>query len=177
MVKDLEAWLDDLSAKPLPGGVAAAAVAAAMGSALMAKAARVTLRQQRRPNAGRTALEAVLDLAQARRAELLELATADEQAYRAVLEPSGAADEAWRAATEVPIRVAEACHSLLDQMPAILGLCWPPVRTDLEIGGWLLEIGARAGVAAAESNVRSWGDRVRRVRSEESGSMSDGWKR
>jgi formiminotetrahydrofolate cyclodeaminase len=156
MVKDLEAWLDDLSAKPLPGGVAAAAVAAAMGAALMAKAARVTLKQQRRPAAGAAALESALGLARARRMELVELAAADERAYRGVLEPSTAADEAWRPATELPICVAEACRSLLDRMPALLDLCWPAVRTDLEIGAWLLEVGVRAGLAAAESNLSAW---------------------
>jgi formiminotetrahydrofolate cyclodeaminase len=58
----------------------------------------------------------------------------------------------------VPIRVAEACRSLLDQMPAMLDLCWPAVRTDLEIGGWLLEVGVQAGLAAAESNLRARGN-------------------
>ena len=42
----LESWLDELAAQSLPGGVSAAALASAMGAALLAKTARVTLGRQ-----------------------------------------------------------------------------------------------------------------------------------
>ena len=131
-VKDFGVWLHDLSTAPLPGGVAAAAVAAAMGAALLAKATRVTLRRQAVDEAGRRALEAVLDLARRRQTALVHLAEVDERAYRAVLEggqmPASSATrrEAWLEATEAPIRVAEVCQSLLDRSSQWLDPCWPP---------------------------------------------------
>ncbi len=160
-MKDFGAWLHDLSTEPLPGGVAAAAVAAAMGAALLAKATRVTLRRQAVDEAGRTALEAVLDLACGQQIALMHLAEVDERAYRAVLEsrqmPASSATrrEAWLEATEAPIRVAEVCQSLLDRSSQWLDPCWPPVEHDLQTGRWLLETGVRAGLLAAEGNIRS----------------------
>jgi formiminotetrahydrofolate cyclodeaminase len=110
----------------------------------------------------RTALQAVLDLAYHQQPALLGLAEADERAYRAVLDShvhrhdTPAKGDAWREATEVPICVAEACHLLLRRLPRILDLCWPPVEPDLQVGQWLLEVGLRAGLSAAESNLRAW---------------------
>jgi len=159
-VKDLETWLNELVDKPLPGGVAVAAVAAAMGAALLAKAARITLERQIPTGAGQAALEA----AQAQRVESVRLAEADEQAYRAVLDTRALPAQdpprtrAWRAATEVPLRVAEVCRSLLDSTCGLRDACWPAVRTEFETGSWLLEIGGRAGLQAAESNLHAWGE-------------------
>ena len=163
-VKDFSVWLHDLSTAPLPGGVAAAAVAAAMGAALLAKATRVTLRIQAVDEAGRRALDAVLDLACDQQIALMHLAEVDARAYRAVLEsrqmPASSATrrEAWLEAAEAPIRIAEACQSLLDISSCLLDLCCPPVQPDLQTGYWLLETGARACLLAAESNIRSCGD-------------------
>ena len=164
-MKDLETWLDDLADKPLPGGVAAAAVAAAAGAALLAKAARITLQRQIPAGAKRAELEAVLDAAQAQRAELVRLAEADEQAYRAVLDTHSlpardpARSQAWRAATEVPLRLVEVCRSLLDSTDGLRDACWPAIYTEFETGSWLLQSGVRAGIQAAESNLLAWGER------------------
>lgn len=135
-----------------------------MGAALIAKAAAVTLHRQALTPADRAAMQAVLDLARERQPALMRLADADEQAYRAVLRtrayrtPSLAGSEAWREATEVPIRVAEACRSLLGLLPGVLDPCWPAVRPDLEIGSWFLEVAVRAGLLAAEINLQAWGE-------------------
>jgi methenyltetrahydrofolate cyclohydrolase len=163
-VKEFDVWLKDMSTKPVPGGVAAAAVAAAMGAALIAKAVRVTLRRQAGAEAERTGLHAALDLAHKQAATLLDLASADEQAYRAVLDlrqqipASSQGHQTWQAATEVPIRVAEACRLLLARLPWLAGICWPAVYPDLKTGGWLLEAGMRAGLISAECNLRACGD-------------------
>jgi formiminotetrahydrofolate cyclodeaminase len=157
-------WLNDLSTKPLPGAVAAAAVSAAMGAALIAKATRITLQRQEVDNTSRDALQMLLDDADRQQAVLLGLAEADEGAYRAVLEtrslpvsaPARAA--AWLQATEIPIRLAETCHSLLRSADLLLDTCWPAVCPDPEIGVWLLETGMRAGLAAAEGNMGSCAD-------------------
>ena len=157
-MNDLEGWLHNLSARPLPGSVSAAAVAAAMGAALIAKAARVTLRRQAMTPADRAAMQAVLDLARDQQPILLRLADADERAYRTVLRARAPSPAAWREATEVPIRLAEACRSLLRPLPGVLDPCWPAVRPDLEIGSWFLEVAVRAGRLAAEINLRAWGE-------------------
>lgn len=164
IVRDFGIWFNDLSTKPLPGAVAAAAVAAAMGAALIAKAARITLRRQRLDSASRDAVQALWDLADRQQAALLQLADADEHAYRAVLQTgslpssSPARTTAWLQATETPIRVAEVCHSLLERSSPLLDTCWPAVCPDPEIGVWLLEAGMRAGLTAAQSNIEVCGD-------------------
>jgi formiminotetrahydrofolate cyclodeaminase len=163
-VKEFDTWLDDLSTKPVPGGTAAAAVAAAMGAALVAKAARVTLNRRSIAQAGHTQLQAALDVAQEQKAILLDLAVADEQAYRAVLDlrpqvwvsPPGR--RAWQLATDVPIRVAEACRALLVELPHLAEICWPAVYPDLKAGEWLLEAGLKTGLLSAESNLYVLGD-------------------
>jgi formiminotetrahydrofolate cyclodeaminase len=164
-VKDLEAWLNELASESLPGGVTAATVAAAMGAALIAKAARITLERQDPDVTCRPTLAAALEMAQVQGEELVRLAKADEQAYRAVLDTRSlpaedpARNRAWWAATEIPLRVAEVCRSLLDSTCGLRDACWPAVRTEFDTGGRLLEVGAHAGLQAAESNLRAWGER------------------
>ena len=161
---DLTSWLDALSNEPLPGAVSAAAVSAAMGAALIAKAARITLHRRQLDDAAGDQVQGLWDLAGHQQAALLELAGADEDAYRAVLDtrslpPSDPARTgAWVRATEVPIRIAEACYALLERASSLLDTCWPAVCPDPEIGIWLLETGMRAGVTAAEGNLEYCGD-------------------
>ena len=161
---DMNTWLNALSNDSLPGAVSAAAVSAAMGAALVAKAARITLHRRQLDDAAQDQVQALWDLAGRQQAALLELAGADEQAYRAVLRtrslpPSDPARTgAWVRATEVPIRIAEACHALLKPASSLLDTCWPAVCPDPEIGIWLLETGVRAGLAAAEGNLDYCGD-------------------
>jgi formiminotetrahydrofolate cyclodeaminase len=159
-----DAWLHDVTTKPLPGGVSAAALASAMGAALVAKAAQVSLQRQDMKEEVRTACKAILDLARDQQQTLLGLAEADERACRAVLESHAhehgtpSRDNTWHDATEVPICVAEACHLLLRRLPELLDLCWPALQPDLQVGRWLLETGVRAGLSVAETNLSTWGD-------------------
>jgi formiminotetrahydrofolate cyclodeaminase len=159
LMRDLNGWLNALSNEPLPGAVSAGAVSAAMGAALIAKAARITLNRRQLNRATRDQVQALWDLAAHQQAMLLELASADERAYRAVLEtrslpPSDPARTgAWLRATEIPIRIAEACRVLLEPASSLLHTCWPAVCPDPEIGIWLLETGMRAGLKAAQGNV------------------------
>jgi len=159
-----DGWLNDMAARPLPGGVAAAAVSAAMGAALIAKAARLTLRRQELEPERRQKLEVVLQLSHSQRAELMRLADADERAYRAVLKSrtlpamSPVRRRAWQEATEVPVCVAEAARAVLDGLHEFDGVCWPSVCVDFEIGASLLAAGMSAALLAAESNLHAWGD-------------------
>lgn len=158
-MKDFGIWLDDLSNKPLPGAVAAAAVGAAMGAALIAKAARITLEKRHLNGDARDTIQTLWYLAENQRASLVELAHADGRAYRAVLDArsledsSAAQAKAWLQATEMPIRLAEECQALMEYSAPLLDTCWPAVCPDPEIGIWLLETGLRAGLAAAEGNI------------------------
>ena len=163
-MKNFGIWFDDLSSKPLPGAVSAAAVAAAMGAALIAKTARITLRRQELDSTSRKTLQALWDLAECQRAALIDLADADHRAFHAVLEARSlpasdpARTRAWQQATETPICISEACRSLLECSSPLLETCWPAVCPDPEIGIWLLETGMRAGLAAAASNIVFCGD-------------------
>jgi formiminotetrahydrofolate cyclodeaminase len=163
-MESIDSWLNALSNKPLPGAVAAAAVAAAMGAALIAKTARITLQRGELDGDARDEVQAQWDFADQQQAALIELASADGHAYRAVLRAASlppsdpARTSAWLHATETPIQIAEACCSLLNHASPFLSICWPTVCPDLEIGIWLLETGVRAGVAAAESNIGFCGD-------------------
>ena len=163
-MKEFGTWLNDLSTKPLPGAVAAAAVTAAMGAALIAKAARITLERRQLDGDARSTIQKLWNLAEERRASLVDLANADDRAYRAVLDARSSAassstrTRAWLQATETPIRLAEECRSLLDYTAPLLDTCWPAVCPDPEIGIWFLETGIRAGLAAAEGNIAYCGD-------------------
>lgn len=159
---DWGAWLHDLSTKPLPGGVSAAALASAMGAALLAKTLRISLHRQDMRAEDHAAVQAALDLAGHQQQTLISLAQADEDAFRAVLDSRarqvGTQSEAkaWRRAIETPICLAEACHLLLGQLPEVRPLCWPAVTPDLDISRWLLEVGLRTGLLAAETNAQAW---------------------
>jgi methenyltetrahydrofolate cyclohydrolase len=163
-LKEFDAWIEDLANKPLPGGVAAAAVAAAMGAALVTKAAGATLQYQALSPGARQRLEELADLAQASIDEFQRLAMEDERAYRRVLQTRALTTDdaerrlAWREATEVPVRVAEGCRDLLLRLDALVDRCWPAVVIDLRIGRRLLATGLDSGVEAAEENLRAWGE-------------------
>jgi formiminotetrahydrofolate cyclodeaminase len=158
ILNDFADWLDRLATEPLPGGVASAAIAAAMGAALTYKVARIALAAKSLTGADRAVVQSTLDLAKAQQALLVQLSSADEQAYRAVLEAEQAPEQhlAWQQATRIPILVAEACRLLLDRLPGLYDVCPPVVYVDLQIGSWLLETGVRAGLKSAEANLRVW---------------------
>jgi formiminotetrahydrofolate cyclodeaminase len=146
-VNDLDVWLDDMAGASLPGGVAAGALAGAMGAALIAKAGRVSLRH----GAPETALAGMIAFAEEGRRELGRLVQADVEAYRKVLKQESVA--AWLAATGVPLQVAEVSHELLGQLERLCQECWPGVAVDLEIGIDLLKAARAAGLRAVRENL------------------------
>ncbi len=157
---DFESWLDEMATRALPGGVAAAATAAALGAALVAKSARLTL-QGIPPGAPESLAHlAIVQAAEDTRSQLLDLAGADVQAYRGWLQGRRlpAADpfrrETLMQVVEIPARIAETCQSLIDRSQPLVTTCRPAVRADLEVGRWLLETGVRAGSLAADENRR-----------------------
>lgn len=165
-VTEFELWLDDMVTKPLPGGVAAAALAAAMGAALVAKVARFSQSQQAPGADGQRALPSPLALAQASWVELFQLAAADEAAYRRVLDTrhlppaDEARRQAWQQATDLPLSLAESCRRFLAKLPRGEDVGAPGLAADLEIGRRLLQAGAEAGMLAARENLSAWGAHV-----------------
>ena len=146
-VNDLDVWLDDMAGAALPGGVAAGALAGAMGAALIAKAGRVSLRR----GTPEGAVADMVAIADSGRRELMRLVQADVDAYRKVLHKQGLT--AWLAATGVPLQVAEISHKLLGQLDRLCQECWPGIAVDLEIGIDLLKVARAAGLIAARDNL------------------------
>jgi formiminotetrahydrofolate cyclodeaminase len=160
---DLKTWLERMATESLPGGISAAALAASMGAALVAKVALISReRQTLAPGLDRQ-MAGLADLAQARCGELNRLVAEDEAAYRLVMDardlPPEAAQrqEAWAAATRSPLATAEACHALLTGLAGLEDKILALVAVDLEIGRQLLEVGRRAGCRVAEENLQTWG--------------------
>jgi formiminotetrahydrofolate cyclodeaminase len=163
IVTEFELWLDKMVTEPLPGGVAAAALAAALGAALVSKVAGIGQWPQALDPARREGLPTLATHAQAARGELAGLTAADEAAYQRVLDTRHLSDDdearhqAWKDATETPLALAEACWRLLDELSTLEGVASTGVAVDLEIGRRLLEVGVEAGTLAAGGNLCAWG--------------------
>lgn len=168
----LDGFADALaSAEPVPGGGAAAAVAAALGASLTAMVVRLSLGRPR--YADHAALhEEVLERSDAARVAFLELADADAQAYGAYRDaralPRGTeAEEATRAAAsrdaargaaQVPLDVVKACHAQIDLVERVAGRTNRNVASDLEVAALLLDSAARSAAANVRVNLSSVGD-------------------
>jgi formiminotetrahydrofolate cyclodeaminase len=160
-VKQLTARL--ASRDPIPGGGSAAALAGAMGAALVAMVAELTIgRADASDHQGQ--LIELRDSAQARRSALLDLAEDDAAAYAAVVVarrmPKG--DEAERearqrilrttmvTAAEVPLRTAQVAAEVLDMAQRIAPIGNPNAVSDAGVAAQL----AGAAVRGALLNVR-----------------------
>jgi formiminotetrahydrofolate cyclodeaminase len=155
-MQDVSAWLDEMARRPLPGGVAAAALAGAMGAALLAKAARVARRHSAPDDgamAGDTmqALPASAARAGAQQRRLLRLCGADSEAYRRAI--AGEGRGAWQVAVDVPLQVAEAAACVRADVAAVRCHAGPAVAVDLDIAARLLEVAYFAGQLAARENL------------------------
>jgi formiminotetrahydrofolate cyclodeaminase len=153
-------YLDRLaSTSAVPGGGSAAAVAAAMGSALIAMVARISAKKAKDPADGTRLLNAVPEL-EALRTRLARLSQEDIDAYQAVLDTRrrgpGAVDDLEKAyvrAAEVPLETASAAHRALELVDQVSDGAWAMTRSDLQAGQGLLEAGLRAALANVEVNL------------------------
>ncbi|MDQ2940910.1 MAG: cyclodeaminase/cyclohydrolase family protein [Chloroflexota bacterium] len=158
------------SKAPTPGGGSAAALAGAMGAALVEMVGGLT--------SGRVGLERdeealreICSVATARRTELLELAELDASAYDAVIaarrlpretddERAGRAvrvAEATREATRIPLRVAEAAADVLRQAGRIAPLGNPHAVSDAGVAAQLASASVRGAVLNVRINLPSLG--------------------
>jgi len=148
----VSAWLEELGERgPAPGGGSAAAMAAAMGAALLAMSARLS--SESWPEAGGIAAQAT-----ALRARLADLAQADAEVYSEALRILEGAQEipeerrdyelglAYERAAETPLTIARTAADV-----ALLGIgardrIEPAVQADLDAA---IALGAAAAQAAA----------------------------
>ncbi len=156
--KPVTTFLDELaSSAPAPGGGSVAALAGALGAALVSMVCNLTVGKKKYADV-QDDIQALLEQSEALRHELVDLLEADVRVYTSVSkaykmpreteEEKAARREAIQAAlkdaTEVPMKVAEACVKILD-------LCTPAA----EKGN--VNAVSDAGVAAlmAEAALRS----------------------
>lgn len=156
--KPVTIFLDELaSSAPAPGGGSAAALSGALGAALVSMVCNLTLGKKKYADVQED-IEALLSQSEALRKELVELLEADVQVYTEVSKAmkmprtteeekaarTAAMQKALKAATEVPMRVAEACVKVMD-------LCRPVA----EKGNVNAVSDAGVAVLMAEAGLRS----------------------
>ncbi len=161
---DLSTFLDDLaSGEPTPGGGSAAALAGALGAALAAMVARLTVGRKRYVDVD-VQMQAVLAEAEALRGRLAGLVAEDAQAYERVRAayrlPKDSAEEqaqrhaaiqgAMQGASRTPLETMRACLAALHLLEQAASLGNVNAATDGAVGALL----AQAGLAGAALNVR-----------------------
>lgn len=142
---------------PVPGGGSAAAMAGAMGAALLEMVVELS-RGRAELAEHQTELDEIGAAAAARRDELLDLAQRDADAYEAVVDArrlprdtdderllrAASVAEATHAATSVPLRTAEAAAEVLDLAARLAPLGNPHAVSDAGVAA-LLGVAALRG--------------------------------
>ena len=142
------------STAAVPGGGSAAALAAAMGAALVSMVAKLSAKKAKAAEDSEILNGLVPELDQLA-ARLLELSQDDIDAYRAVIDArkSGGEGEAlgraYERAAEVPLATATAASRALALLPEVSKRAWDMTASDLAVGSELLE----TGLAGALGNV------------------------
>jgi len=168
----LAGFLERLAAgTPTPGGGSAAALGGALGGALLQMVCRLTIgRDEARPH--EAALGALLGQAADLQARLLDLVDEDAAAYDEVMQalrlPKGTEDEkaarrmalqrANLAATDSPLRAAEACHALLGLAAELAATGNRNALSDIGSAAQLAQAGLRGAVMNVRINLPGLGD-------------------
>ncbi len=146
------------STAAVPGGGSAAALAAAMGAALVSMVAKLSARKVRALE-DREILNGLVPQFDQLAARLLELSQADVDAYRAVIDArkSGAQGEAlgraYERAADVPLEVATAAARGLALLPEVSKRAWEMTASDLAVGSELLETGLSGALGNVAINL------------------------
>ena len=154
-------FLDRLaSSDPTPGGGTAAAVAGAMAAGLLAMVSRLSIGK----GGDDASLSRTLETMEAARAELMDLAIRDAEAFDAVMRAmrlpratgeekrsrQRAVQEALKEAADLPLAVAVQALSVLEAAPALATSGNPNAASDVGVGALL----AHGAVHGALLNVR-----------------------
>jgi formiminotetrahydrofolate cyclodeaminase len=146
------------STAAVPGGGSAAALAAAMGAALVSMVAKLSARKAKTEEDRSVLLTLVPDLDQLA-ARLLELSQEDIEAYRAVIDTrkSGAKEvalaRAYERAAEVPLEVARAASRAIALLPEVSRRSWEMTASDLAVGSELLQTGLSGALGNVAVNL------------------------
>jgi formiminotetrahydrofolate cyclodeaminase len=142
------------STAAVPGGGSAAALAAALGAALVSMVAKLSARKATAVE-DREVLNGLTPELDQLAARLLELSQEDIDAYRAVIDArkSGATGEplarAYERAAEAPLEAARAASRAIALLPDVSRRSWEMTASDLAVGSELLQ----AGLSGALGNV------------------------
>jgi methenyltetrahydrofolate cyclohydrolase len=134
------------STAAVPGGGSAAALAAAMGAALVSMVAKLSARKAATVK-DREVLTGLVEELDRIAGRLLELSQDDIDAYRAVIEArkSGAQGDAlaraYESAAEVPLETATVAARGIALVPEVSKRAWEMVASDLAVASELLETG------------------------------------
>jgi formiminotetrahydrofolate cyclodeaminase len=166
--------LDDLldafaSNAPVPGGGSAAALAGALGVALLIM---VTGLKRRSDDTGADVLTNAAQRLQPLRTQLTALVDRDADAYDSVMSalrlPKAddiqqaarrhALDSAMRSATEAPLETMRLCRRALREAPAVAACCVPSAASDVGVAIELLRAAVHGGEMNVDTNLASIGD-------------------
>jgi methenyltetrahydrofolate cyclohydrolase len=157
------------STAAVPGGGSAAALAAAMGAALVSMVAKLSAKKSKTVEDREALTRLVPDLDRLA-ARLLELSQEDIDAYRAVIEArkSGAAGEAlaraYERAAEVPLEAATVTSRAIALLPQVSRRAWEMTASDLAVGSELLQTGLSGALGNVAINLPELqGDAAARV--------------
>jgi formiminotetrahydrofolate cyclodeaminase len=153
------AYLEALaSTAAVPGGGSAAALAAAMGAALVSMVAKLSARKAKTV-ADREVLTRLAPELDQLAARLLELSQDDIDAYRAVIDArkSGAQGEplarAYERAAQVPLEAATAASRAITLLPEVSRRAWEMTASDLAVGSELLQTGLSGALGNVAINL------------------------
>lgn len=161
--KSIQALLEELaSSTPTPGGGSAAALAGAMGAALISMVCSLTVGRKRFAEV-EDELRGVLEEAQTLQRQLAGLADADSQAFDQVMAayrlPKATDEEqaarqvaiqaAFRQATQVPLETVTACAAVIGLAGQVVSKINPNALSDAGVATLVAE----AGLRGAQLNV------------------------
>jgi formiminotetrahydrofolate cyclodeaminase len=179
--KPLQQFLDELaSAEPAPGGGSVAALSGALAASLVAMVCRLTI-GKKGYEAVAGEMQAILARAEPLQRELRDLAQTDIDAYTRVMDAyklplatdaeksarERAIQDALKYASDVPLRVAELCATLLNLARPVAEKGNKNAASDAGVGALVAEAGLRGAAFNVSINLAAIKDEtfVRRHRS------------
>lgn len=152
----LSVYLKVLSQRtPVPGGGSAAALAAALGAALISMVANYSLGKGTAP-AVRSKIKAVLKQSEKIRLRLERLVDLDAQAYLKVVQTRKASPAkrkaALKGAQEVPLEVGRLCYAAVGLTPVLVAQGNKYLVSDVEVALELLWAGYRSAMINVRIN-------------------------
>lgn len=146
------------STAAVPGGGSAAALAAAMGAALVSMVAKLSARKAKTEE-DREILTKLVPGFDQLASRLRELSQEDIDAYRAVIDArkSGATPpalaRAYQRAAEVPLEVATVASRAIAMLPEVSRRAWEMTASDLAVGSELMQTGLSGALGNVAINL------------------------